>query len=260
MVEGLEKFKEYFNDFPGNYIIIGGAACDIIIGNAGLRPRATKDIDIILIVEAMNKEFVSHFWEFIKTGDYEKREKSSEERKYYRFQNPANPNFPKQIELFSRKPDILDLDQDTHLTPIPIDEDLSSLSAILMNDIYYHFTIEHSVLINELKWANIEALICLKARAFLDMISRKERREKIDEGKIKKHKNDVFRLAILLAPESKFDLPPTMRADLEEFIEKVKDDLPGNDMFKELGVGGTNPKELINILSKGFNLHANEQR
>jgi len=30
MVVGINKFKEYFKDYPGNYVIIGGTGCDII--------------------------------------------------------------------------------------------------------------------------------------------------------------------------------------------------------------------------------------
>lgn len=57
MVRGLDIFKKYFEQYPGNYVIIGGTACDIIIDDAGFVPRATKDIDIILVVEALNSEF-----------------------------------------------------------------------------------------------------------------------------------------------------------------------------------------------------------
>lgn len=53
MVTGIDKFKEYFAEYENNYIIIGGTACDILEENAGQIPRATKDIDIILIVEAV---------------------------------------------------------------------------------------------------------------------------------------------------------------------------------------------------------------
>ena len=75
MVRGLEIFRQHFKDFADNYIIIGGTACDIIIDSVGLTPRATKDIDIILVIEALSPEFVAHFWEFIKTGNYEVKEK-----------------------------------------------------------------------------------------------------------------------------------------------------------------------------------------
>ena len=58
MVRGIEIFKEYFAGYDGNYIVIGGTACDILEENAGQKPRATKDIDIILIVEALTRDFL----------------------------------------------------------------------------------------------------------------------------------------------------------------------------------------------------------
>ena len=254
MVIGLDKFKEYFKDFPGNYLIIGGTACDILIGAAGLTPRATKDIDIILIVEALNSEFVRHFWTFIRDGQYEKREKSAEERKYYRFLKPANPGFPYQVELFSRKPDLMDLEGEPHLTPIPVGDDLSSLSAILLNDEYYHFMLEHSILDGELHMANTEALICLKARAFLEMKTRKEIGEQVDERHIKKHKADVFRLVLLLAPETVFDLLGSIKTDMQTFVDHVKDNLPSAAIFKEMGMENIDPRASFDQLIKNFNL------
>lgn len=74
MVTGIDKFKEYFAEYENNYIIIGGTACDILEENAGQIPRATKDIDIILIVEALSPEFVKQFWEFVKAGNYSTRQ------------------------------------------------------------------------------------------------------------------------------------------------------------------------------------------
>ena len=109
MVKGIEQFKAYFAAFPDNYIIIGGTACDMIIEDEGLVARATKDIDIILVVEALNSEFLKTFWQFIKEGNYNRKEISSDERQYYRFINPENEDFPQQIELFSRKPDLIEL-------------------------------------------------------------------------------------------------------------------------------------------------------
>jgi hypothetical protein len=256
MVKGLDKFKEYFKDFPGSYVIIGGTACDIIIGAAGLTPRSTKDIDIILIVEALTPDFVRHFWDFIKHGNYEKREKSTAERKYYRFLKPVNTDFPHQIELFSRKPDILDLEGEPHLTPIPVDDDLSSLSAILLNDVYYRFTIEHCSIEDDLNRADTKALICLKAKAFLDMQARKDKGEKVDEGDIKKHKADVFRMALFLAPETVLVLPDSIKTDLQVFVSIVKNNLPDPAMFKEMGAGNVDAIALLNQLVKNFDLKA----
>jgi hypothetical protein len=61
MVTGLDKFIEHFLEFNSHYILIGGGACDWQMGKKGLPFRATKDLDIILIVEALSNEFVTHF-------------------------------------------------------------------------------------------------------------------------------------------------------------------------------------------------------
>ena len=90
MVRGLDKFKEYFSEFPDNYLIIGGTARDIIMEDAGFIPKGTKDIDVILVVEALTAEFVIQFWQFIEDGNYEHQEKSSGTRRYYRFYNQKN--------------------------------------------------------------------------------------------------------------------------------------------------------------------------
>ena len=70
MVVGLDKFKEAFADFKDNYVIIGGTACDIVLTDTDMRPRATDDIDMILVVEKMTKEYGDAFWQFIKDGEY----------------------------------------------------------------------------------------------------------------------------------------------------------------------------------------------
>jgi len=41
------------------------------------------------------------------------------------------------IELFSRKPEKMNLSLDAMLTPIHISDSVASLSAILLNDAYY---------------------------------------------------------------------------------------------------------------------------
>ena len=61
MVIGLNTFGDFFKDFPDSYLIIGGTACDIIIEDAGFTPRATDDIDIILLIEALSPAFVARF-------------------------------------------------------------------------------------------------------------------------------------------------------------------------------------------------------
>lgn len=70
MVTGIEKFREAFIEYADNYVIIGGTACDIVLQDTVMKPRATSDIDMIVIVEKMTAEFATTFWNFIRDGKY----------------------------------------------------------------------------------------------------------------------------------------------------------------------------------------------
>ena len=59
-MEGLEKFHEAFEAYSDNYVIIGGTACDITMTGTTVRPRATHDIDMIVVVEKMTADFAEH--------------------------------------------------------------------------------------------------------------------------------------------------------------------------------------------------------
>lgn len=255
MVKGLDIFRIYFERYSDSYIIIGGTACDIIIDEAGFQPRVTKDIDIILVVEALSTEFVKQFWQFIRDGRYQQREKSRDAREYYRFLKPEKKEFPYQIELFSRAPDVIVPAEDAYLTPIPVGDDLSSLSAILLNDDYYRFLISHSQVEEGLHYANVEALICLKAKAFLEIRERMEQGSKEDSRQLKKHKSDIFRLSLMLTPDSAFELPEIIQAHINQFAELIATDLPDKAIFKEMGIGGNiDPEKVFAVFKKSFNV------
>lgn len=70
MVKGLATFKEFFAGYEEQYVLIGGAACDIIFESNEADFRATRDLDMVLIVEALTPEFGEKFWEFIVNGKY----------------------------------------------------------------------------------------------------------------------------------------------------------------------------------------------
>lgn len=56
-MEGLDKFRDAFKEFSDNYVIIGGTACDITMAGTEVRPRATHDIDMIIVVEQMTSQY-----------------------------------------------------------------------------------------------------------------------------------------------------------------------------------------------------------
>ena len=70
MVKGIEIFKDYFKDYSDQYVLIGGAACDISFEGSSMNFRATRDLDVVLIVEALTREFGDRFWKFIRDGGY----------------------------------------------------------------------------------------------------------------------------------------------------------------------------------------------
>src|SRR5882724_775014 len=133
-------FQSHFARYADQYVLIGGTAATLAMEEAGLEFRATKDLDIVLHIEALNDEFATAFWAFVEQGEYEIRRASKTGKPVlYRFQKPKNERFPAMLELFCRSPDGMVLAAGSQLTPIPIEDETASLSAILLDDAYYAF-------------------------------------------------------------------------------------------------------------------------
>jgi len=220
MVEGLEKFKEHFAGLEDCFVLIGGAACDVWMGESGLEFRATKDLDVVLIVEALRPEFFMRFWVFVKDGKYENMQQSDQKPEFYRFKKPKAAGYPFMIELLSRKK--LDLPEGVHLTPIPASEDISSLSAIVLNDVYYAYVTETKQFVDGLPIVPASCLIPLKARAYLDLAKRREDGDtRVRGDDIKKHRYDLFRVYRTMAPAERHNLPDLLKNDLARFLETL---------------------------------------
>ncbi len=252
MIRGMNKFQEHFADFGDQYVLIGGAASDLVMEDAGATFRATKDLDIVLCLEALNQEFAEAFWEFINAGGYQNQQRSTGDKIFYRFDRPTDKNYPVMLELFSRTPDTLVLGDDSHLTPIPISEDVSSLSAILLDEDYYHFLHQHILEIDGVSVVDQECLIPLKARAWLDLSSRFEAGEKIDSRNIKKHKYDVFRLFQVLSPEQRLELPEAIASDRHRFLDALSQDT--NLSLKPYGLNGLGVLDVVATLRRIYQL------
>ena len=194
-MEGLEKFREAFEAYSDNHVIIGGTACDITMTGTTVRPRATHDIDMIVVVEKMTADFAEHFWQFIREGGY--RPEKRKQYELYRFVN-GKPEYPEMIELLSRHPDILGEPKGLIVELLPVDEETSSLSAIIMDDDFYHFTIQHSKLTNGLCHADSAALIALKARAYLNLLQDKANGKHVNSKDFKKHRSDVLKNVVIM--------------------------------------------------------------
>ena len=218
MVRGLSVFRNHFVGFEDRYVLIGGAAVEVAMDAAGLQFRVTKDLDIVLHVEALDAEFATAFWAFVADGGYEFREKSTAKPTLYRFSKPTDESFPYMLELFSRRPELIEPSADCHLTPLPVAEAVSSLSAILLDDDYYDFVQEGTRVTSGLSVLAPEYIVPLKARAWIDLTERHERGEDVSRGDIKKHRNDIIRLSQLISPGARIALSDSIGADMAEFV------------------------------------------
>ena len=233
MVKGLHRFREHFKAFTDRYVLIGGTACDLAFTAAGVPFRATKDLDIVLCVESLDAAFARAFWEFAKQGEYELQESSTGEKRFYRFKKPKQTDFPVMLELFARVPDALGERPGAELTPTPIDEDVSSLSAILLDADYYGWIHAGRRALEGLPTLRPEYLIPLKAKAWLDLRRRAAEGQKIDSADIKKHKNDVFRLFTIISPDVRLSPAVQITTDMQRFFTEVAKEPPD---LKSLGV------------------------
>lgn len=216
MVNGITIFREYFKGFEDQYVLIGGAACDIAFEEREQVFRKTRDLDMVLIIEVLTPEFGDRLWEFIKGGQYRNKVTNKGKPQFYRFDKPEIDGYPRMIELFCRED--FKLKENKGITPIHIDDSISSLSAILLNEDYYQILLEGRSVEDGLSVLRPEYLILFKAKAYLDLDLRKKNGEKIDSGDIGKHKKDILRIIGELELRKTKELPISVKNDIDNFI------------------------------------------
>ena len=258
-MQGLDKFREYMSGFRSHYVVIGGLATVLTLEERGLPARATKDVDMIIICQPETKFYMKRFWEFIKAGGYklwQPDEKEETHPCFYRFIKPESRDFPSQIELFSKVPEYIDVPEDVHIVHIPMEGYTSSFSAIIMDDAYYDFAVNHSEIVDDIRILKPEALIVLKAVAFLENLRRKEKGDDVAQRDIYKHKKDVYRLAYVFDGSERFEVNDKIKEQLKAFISEVeKSPVDGKNMFRGQGISAMPMPDFTNLLRNIFELH-----
>lgn len=248
MVKGIDVFRDYFTEYVDQYVLIGGAACDISFHENEMDFRATKDLDVVLVVEALTEEFASKLWIFIQDGKYRNRARSNGKPQFYRFDKPEVAGYPAMIELFSRAE--WELKPESVLTPIHIDDSISSLSAILLNDNYYKLLLEGRTVIDGVSLLKPTWLILFKAKAWLDLNEKIAQGVHVDSRDIKKHRNDIIRMASEMVLE-KCSLSNEVRTDMLKFIENLH---VTETELKNLRITGVHETDIIKTLEQTFDL------
>lgn len=224
MVDGIDKFQGYFAGHEDKYAIIGGAACELIFEDVGLPFRATKDIDLVLCVEVVDTSFAGQLAAFIDDGGYEARQHQDGNKEFFRFHKPKDDKFPYMIELFSRLPGGLKLPETMEVQSLPVEDDIISLSAILLDEEYFAALQKAKREIDGITIVDEMIIIPFKARAFLDLSKRKAEGQEIRSKDIKKHRNDIIRLSQLLPQDARIEITGKIKADMEEFLDHLKGD------------------------------------
>lgn len=250
MVRGIEIFKKHFKGYAGQYVFIGGTACDIILGRLGIDFRVTKDLDMVLLIEALDGKFVEDFISFIEEGGYQHVKKGTSQNQFYRFEKPKFSQFPYMIELFSRKPDSL-LEFDIRLAPVYVSENVVSLSAILLDEEYYILLKDGIVEIDEVSVLDLEYIVLFKMKAWLDLSARKAAGEEIDSKNIKKHKNDVLRLAANIDNDVRVPIADTVKKDAKLFMEEAEK-TPVD--LKRLGIKNATYEEILRVIYRCYEI------
>ena len=148
------------------------------------------------------------------------------------------------MELFART-DIDLRDTDSSLTPIHIDDEVSSLSAILLDEEYYRLLVENRTISGDVPVLSVQALIPFKAKAWLDLSNRRANGESIDAKNIKKHRNDVCRLASMLTGGERITMGETVRMDMESFVASYESNPVDPKVLQIPGVGA---QQIVDVL------------
>ena len=241
-VIGIDEFAKYFAGYEDCYTIIGGAACEILMSQTPRDFRATKDIDMIILFEDKFKEFAQLFWNYVREGGYTYGWKNSDEPHFYRFTDPKE-GYPKQIELFSRKPNY-HLEAATAIVPIHIDDEVSSLSAILLNDDFYDFMLKGRTVIRGLSVLKTSHIIPFKMMAWVNLMKEKAEGKHVNSKDLKKHKNDVFQLFQILPEGERVEVTGDVADSVDSFLENIKGE---NIVFADLGIDSDIDNEISAI-------------
>jgi hypothetical protein len=220
-MRGIERFRNYLKNYPDFYVLIGGTACTILFQEKGLMFRATKDFDLVLIAEMMDEASFRAMNLFLKDAGYDASVRKDGHVCHFRFENPKKEGFPLMIELFSTKPDVTFLTSNG-IIPMAGPDDLSDLSAILLNPEVYDFIRNHSVLHDGVRMMEELELIVLKATAWKDNLSRREHGELIKSEDIRKHFYDIARLLQITNPEKTLNVKGFCLHALKELIDHLE--------------------------------------
>lgn len=250
MIKGLNKFKEFFRDYTGSYVIVGGVATFLILNELDpVKPKATKDIDMVIFAKEDN-EFIERLKLFLNHGEYDAEVSKGGEKRFYRFVNPKQIDYPEMIEVFVRKDSKVDLDPNQVAIPIDSDKNIDSLSALLLDEEYFELVKKNVIDKDGLQIINHLALIPLKAKAYIDIKARGE-----NSLHWKKHRSDILNTLININSREVYNLSANIKIDLNNFISQIENELTPDVIKGATGIKGISKDTILSELKNIFELN-----
>lgn len=154
------------------------------------------------------------------------------------------------IELLSRHPDVLGEPKGIVIEPLPVGDEVSSLSVIIMDDDFYHFAITHSRLTDGIRHADSAALIALKAKAYLNLLADKRAGKHVNSKDIRKHRSDVLKNIVILEDAS-VEAPEAIVRCVKDFIGSLRENW--NELSASLAASLGQDEEFVSELLNQLN-------
>lgn len=240
---GLDHFTDFLKDFEDDYVIVGGGAASVYLGDDSLDFRATKDIDVVLFTNN-SIDLNCRIGEYIEAGQYEVKERTDGSSQYYRFTSPKDSKYPEIIELFSRNENKIEVRQGQYIIPVHKELD-NQLSAILLDDVYFDLIKNNAVKSAEgYPIINPVANICMKAKAYKELGQTPK-----DAKRQRKHLKDIIRLTQSLRNDP-VSLAPVPLADLKSAVEAIRE-IPNREV-KQIDNVDISKDEVLDVLGEVF--------
>lgn len=262
ITDRIRHFCSHFAGHEESFLLIGGSACSCWYAGETPTFRGTRDLDVVIVVESLRREFVDLLVSYLRDNGYAAWERhlqgGSSKRVMYRFLNPANPLAATQIELLSRSGEIHRVDALQHAVPIKSAGEYTGLSGIALDNAYYNFILTQRSTAMDCPVLSLPGIVMLKIKAFLNLYAAASAD---DRGK--KHRNDVFFLLATIDPAlyaRPIPLAPALMEDVRAFDTLMRQNLQTaaavrDSLHRRLGRSfAFSIEDLLSVLGSMFSL------
>lgn len=230
-IDALRSFAKEFAAFPEEYAVIGGAACHLWFASRAADFRRTQDVDLVLLVKSESRPFLHALLRFLERHRYRaetvRLDDGASKARLYRFINPADTDYPMQIELLGPDDDTLHHALGQRAIPVKTGGEYSGLSCILLNNSYFQLLREHHRQIAGISAADENVLVAYKMKAYLNIMAARnagnEHGSDYSRKNADKHRNDAVRLLLEGRVET-LPVPRDVHDDILRFVDLLQND------------------------------------